>query len=186
MDSSWKLNLRAKIAILSTMYPDILDAGFSSTVTDEKFTSKDVSEAMKCTGVMKQEVSLEEMLQFQYLVAPDGNTFARSLNTALASDSIVIRPKSQWRTFVDLMLTPGQHYIEVADDVSDLVATVKHFLRNPGEANFLLQKTLTDRHAILSWDNIVNYSLGMLKQSSEMLCSRPNDVSVSGWLPLRV
>jgi hypothetical protein len=59
--------------------------------------------------------------KYRFLVHIDGNVGAHRLLTSLATGSVVFRVKSRFVSWIDHILQPGYHFVEVASDLSDLV-----------------------------------------------------------------
>lgn len=69
----------------------------------------------------KEEMSLETLLQYRYLLSVEGNDVATNLKWALASNSLVVMPAPQISSwFMEDALRPYVHYLPVRDDFSDL------------------------------------------------------------------
>ncbi len=89
-------------------------------------------------------MSIEDQLQYKFLICLEGNDVASNLKWAMSSNSVVITPKMRFETwFMEGALKPGVHYIEVKDDWSDFEEQVNYYLQNPAEA----QKMLENAHA---------------------------------------
>lgn len=84
-------------------------------------------------------MSIEEQLQYKFLICLEGNDVASNLKWAMSSNSVVITPKMRFETwFMEGALKPGVHYIEVKDDWSDFEDKVNYYLKNPAEAKKIL------------------------------------------------
>ncbi|WP_413112717.1 glycosyl transferase family 90 [Thaumasiovibrio sp. DFM-14] len=91
-------------------------------------------------------MSVEEQLQYKFLICLEGNDVASNLKWAMSSNSLVITPKMKFETwFMEGTLQPGVHYVEVADDYSDLEEKLNYYLANPQEA----EKIIANAHAYL-------------------------------------
>lgn len=83
----------------------------------------------------KQKISLEEHLQYKFILSLEGNDVASNLKWIMSSNSIAVMPKPKFETwFMEATLKPNQHYIEIAPDYSDLEERLEYYLSNPQEA----------------------------------------------------
>jgi len=73
----------------------------------------------------KEEMSLETMLQYKYLLSVEGNDVATNLKWILASNSLVVMPRPQISSWlIEDALLPYVHYLPVRDDFSDLESQI--------------------------------------------------------------
>ncbi|MEH0690620.1 glycosyltransferase [Vibrio cholerae] len=94
----------------------------------------------------KPFMSVEEQLQYKFLICLEGNDVASNLKWAMSSNSVVVTPKMKYETwFMEGTLKPGVHYIEVKDDWSDFDEKIEYYLANPEEA----QKIVKNAHAYI-------------------------------------
>lgn len=98
--------------------PD-LDIGFSEVTGAMAF--------LEATGFgpvercIKPALSMEEQLQYKYLLSLEGNDAASGLKWMLASNSVVLMPRPTILTWAcETLLVPGVHYVEVKHDLSNL------------------------------------------------------------------
>lgn len=80
-------------------------------------------------------MSIEEQLQYKFLLCIEGNDVATNLKWAMSSNSLVIMSKPKYETwFMEGKLEAGVHYVEVKDDYSDLPEKMDYYLANEQEA----------------------------------------------------
>ena len=80
-------------------------------------------------------MSVEEQLQYKFLICLEGNDVASNLKWAMSSNSIVVTPKMRYETwFMEGALEPGVHFIQVEDDWSDFEEKIRYYLDNPSES----------------------------------------------------
>ncbi|MEZ9231557.1 glycosyl transferase family 90 [Vibrio amylolyticus] len=83
----------------------------------------------------KPFMSVDEQLQYKFLICLEGNDVASNLKWAMSSNSVVITPKMKFETwFMEGTLKAGVHYIEVKDDWSDFDEKMQYYLAHPEEA----------------------------------------------------
>ncbi|MFH0272522.1 MULTISPECIES: glycosyl transferase family 90 [Vibrio harveyi group] len=88
----------------------------------------------------KEFMSIEEQLQYKFLLAIEGNDVATNLKWAMSSNSLVIMSKPKYETwFMEGRLEAGIHYVEVADDYSDLIEKMEYYIAHPEEAESIIK-----------------------------------------------
>ncbi|PFG45511.1 glycosyl transferase family 90 [Vibrio sp. ES.051] len=85
-------------------------------------------------------MSIEEQLQYKFLLAIEGNDVATNLKWAMSSNSLVIMSKPKYETwFMEGRLQAGTHYVEVQDDYSDLIEKIEYYTSHPEAAENIIQ-----------------------------------------------
>ena len=85
-------------------------------------------------------MSVEEQLQYKFLICLEGNDVASNLKWAMSSNSIVVTPKMRYETwFMEGALEPGVHFIQVEDDWSDFEEKIRYYLDNSSESEDILR-----------------------------------------------
>ncbi len=80
-------------------------------------------------------MSMEEQLQYKFLLAIEGNDVATNLKWSMSSNSLVMMSKPKYETwFMEGRLEAGKHYVEVKDDYSDLIEKMEYYLAHEEEA----------------------------------------------------
>ncbi|CAH1569181.1 glycosyl transferase family 90 [Vibrio rotiferianus] len=80
-------------------------------------------------------MSIEEQLQYKFLLCIEGNDVATNLKWAMSSNSLVIMSKPKYETwFMEGRLQAGIHYVEVKEDYSDLIEKMDYYLEHEQEA----------------------------------------------------
>lgn len=88
----------------------------------------------------KPFMSVEEQLQYKFLICLEGNDVASNLKWAMSSNSVVVTPKMKFETwFMEGTLQAGVHYIEVKDDWSDFDEKIQYYINNPLEAEKIVK-----------------------------------------------
>lgn len=86
-------------------------------------------------------MSIEEQLEYKFLLAIEGNDVATNLKWAMSSNSLVLMSKPKYETwFMEGRLQAGIHYVEVADDYSDLIEKMEYYIDHPEEAESIIQR----------------------------------------------
>ncbi len=83
----------------------------------------------------KPFLGIHQQLEHKFVLSIEGNDVATNLKWILSSNSLcfMARPKNEtW--FLESRLEAGRHYVELADDYSDLAEKVEHYARHTGDA----------------------------------------------------
>lgn len=87
-------------------------------------------------GVM----SISEQLQYKFILSIEGNDVATNLKWIMGSNSLCFMTRPKYETwFMEGTLKPGYHYIELADDYSDLEEKVEYYTKHLEEANSIVK-----------------------------------------------
>jgi len=74
----------------------------------------------------KEEMSLDTLLKYKYLLSVEGNDVATNLKWIMASNSLVVMPKPQICSWMmEDSLVPYVHYLPVRDDFLDLESQIE-------------------------------------------------------------
>jgi Glycosyl transferase family 90 len=97
--------------------------------------------AMVAHVTIRDPDPLATMGQYKYVLSLWGNhAFNPRLYRGLEAGSLVFHQATPTIRLVDDgLLVPGEHYVEVAPDLSDLVEKVEHFVRHPSEAHAIAE-----------------------------------------------
>ena len=88
----------------------------------------------------KHEMSIFDQLRYRYIMALEGNDVASNLKWVMSSNSVAVMPKPKMETwFMEGCLIAGYHYIEIADDFSDLPDVIQYYEKHPEEAKEIVR-----------------------------------------------
>ncbi|AHI28818.1 glycosyl transferase family 90 [Marinobacter similis] len=88
---------------------------------------------------LKPFMSIEEQLEYQFVVSVEGIDVATNLKWIMASNSLCMMRRPRFETwFMEGSLVPGYHYVELADDHSDLPEKIDYYTRFPEEAQEII------------------------------------------------
>lgn len=80
----------------------------------------------------KPRLSIREQLRFKFVLSIEGVDVATNLKWIMSSNSVCVMPKPRYETWImEGCLVPGLHYIEVADDFSDLEDKFEFYRARP-------------------------------------------------------
>lgn len=92
------------------------------------------------TAWNKNPLSIHDQLKYKFILSLEGNDVATSLKWILFSKSLCFMPKPRYESWLmEGRLRAGVHYVELADDFSDLDEKLDHYLSNPGEAEEIIR-----------------------------------------------
>ncbi len=85
------------------------------------------------------KMTIREHLDYQFVMAIEGNDVASNLKWVMSSNSIAVMPRPTCETwFMEGTLIPNYHYIEVKPDFSDVEERVTYYHEHPDEAERII------------------------------------------------
>lgn len=84
---------------------------------------------------VKPFLSIEQQLTHKFIMCIRGHDVATNLKWVMSSNSIAVMPRptvESW--FMEGLLKPDYHYIEIKDDYSDLIEKIEWFISHPKDA----------------------------------------------------
>lgn len=83
----------------------------------------------------KPFLSIAEQLRCKFILSIEGNDVATNTKWIMASNSLCFMPRPRYETwFMEGRLVPDHHYVQLRDDLSDLLDKRAHFQAHPQEA----------------------------------------------------
>jgi len=80
-------------------------------------------------------MTLDDQLQYKFILALEGNDVATNLKWIMSSNSIAVMPMPTYETwFMEGKLIPDYHFIEIKKDYSDLPEKLLYYISNPDKA----------------------------------------------------
>ena len=80
----------------------------------------------------KKKVSLDYHLRHKFILCIEGNDVASNLKWVMSSSSVAVMPKPKFESwFMEAILVPDYHYIQIKDDYSDLEKKLKFYIKYP-------------------------------------------------------
>lgn len=87
----------------------------------------------------RPKMSLYDHLDYRYIMSLEGNDVASNLKWVMSSNSIAVMPKPKYETwFMEGLLKPDFHYIEVKPDYSDLKQKLDYYSAHIDEAKSII------------------------------------------------
>lgn len=85
------------------------------------------------------KMTIKEHLDYQFIMAIEGNDVASNLKWVMSSNSLAVMPRPTCETwFMEGTLIPNYHYVEVAPDFSDVEERVRYYHEHPEEAKEII------------------------------------------------
>jgi len=112
------------------------------------------------------KMSINEHLEYKFILCLEGNDVASNLKWVMSSNSIAVMPKPRYETwFMEGTLVGGIHYIEIRDDYTDLEEKLRYYIEHTEEAEKILinahlhveQCKNMEREELISFLTILKY-----------------------------
>lgn len=116
-------NQRLKISKLDYEWDnDLLDAGITRFIKRSKITKNgiDFIYPNNFNFKLKPFMSLNEQLQYKYIINIEGNAAAYRLSNLLRMKSVILDVESEYYVWFKSLMKPMVHYIPIKSDLSDL------------------------------------------------------------------
>ena len=102
-------------------------------------TNRRKSTLPKVESWRRSFMSINEQLQYKFILSIEGNDVATNLKWIAQSNSLCLMNKPKIESwFMEGTLVPGKHYVEVRDDYADLLEKIKYYLEHPEEAEQII------------------------------------------------
>lgn len=90
-------------------------------------------------------LSIEQQLDYKFILSIEGNDVATSLKWILASNSLCFMCRPKYETwFMEGRLLPNVHYVALQSDYADLPEKIEYYRQNPKQAEAII-------HAANKW-----------------------------------
>jgi hypothetical protein len=98
----------------------------------------------KNTPWIKDKISIDEHLDFKFILCIEGYDVASNLRWVMSSNSLAVMPKPTCESwFMEGRLIPDHHYIQIKDDYSDLEERLNYYLDNSQRALEIIRNANT-------------------------------------------
>ena len=89
---------------------------------------------------LKNKISIEDHLKYKFIMCVEGVDVATNLKWVMSSNSIAVMPRPKIESwFMENMLIPEKHYIEIKEDYSDLESKIKYYIKNPEKCKRIIK-----------------------------------------------
>lgn len=123
-------NQRLKLA---TMRSEELDVGITKYTTNLKFDPIEQLGLPQKVAPIVDFKTIENQSNYKYIIHVDGNVVAYRLLKSMLTKSLILRVKSEYIHWIDHLIRPGEHYIEVKSDLSNLQTKLNWCKNNDAE-----------------------------------------------------
>jgi hypothetical protein len=87
----------------------------------------------------RERLSIQDQLKFKYILSLEGVDVATNLKWIMSSHSLCFSQKLKFETwYMEGLLQPGVHYVEIADDFSDVEEKIDYYENHPDEAEQII------------------------------------------------
>lgn len=85
-------------------------------------------------------LTIDQQLDYKFIACIEGNDVATNLKWVMSSNSLPVMPTPTMESwFQEPLLRPGEHYVDVKDDYSDLLDRMDYYLSHPAEAREMIE-----------------------------------------------
>jgi glycosyl transferase family 25 len=104
-----------------------------------------------------------DMIHYQYILDVDGAASTWDATAwKLNSGSVIIKPKSVWKQWFYHEYLPGIHYVEIANDFSDLSEKYAWCRAHPDECQRMVQNCLALFQSVYAYHNVIECTKKMV------------------------
>ena len=88
----------------------------------------------------KPFLSIEEQLQYKFILSIEGNDVATNLKWIMSSNSLCFMPTPKFETwYMESKLIPNVHYVHIKDDYSDMLEKMEYYATNESDAQEIVK-----------------------------------------------
>ena len=155
--ASWSGNPRARLTVLSRMYPDSLDAAITSWPQPHGGNLSVLTRFLRAGP----RVPPDYLRRYKYVVDVDGNVQSNRFREVMTQDAIVLKA-TRFVSAYAASLHTLPHVIPISADLSDLIPTIHCLQRHDAAAMRTLQRGMAAAAGILSYDSVQAYWADLL------------------------
>lgn len=99
-----------------------------------------VSTRAKYPNWIRPRLTLEEHLNYKFILCLEGNDVASNLKWVMSSNSLAVMPAPTYETwFMEGTLIPDYHYVAIKSDYSDLEDKLRYYMEHEDEALAIIE-----------------------------------------------
>jgi hypothetical protein len=159
-------NPRLKLAYLSTIHGNILDAGITAwNLRPRKIIHEKYLRTINIKELpfgLKSKLSLQEQQQYKYIVNVNGHVCAYRLSLELESGFCILLADSKYKLWYSNLLTPWVHYVPVKEDLSDLIKQINWCINNDKKCEKISNNAIKFAKQYLCKEAILDYLQNVL------------------------
>ena len=99
-----------------------------------------IRERVSREGLLRPFMPMAEMAEHRFILDIDGNANSWNFMQKLRLGCCVLRVESEWRQWFSDRLIAWEHYVPVAQDLSDLLERAEWCFANPGECSAIAER----------------------------------------------
>ncbi|XP_033228056.1 protein O-glucosyltransferase 2-like [Belonocnema kinseyi] len=145
-------------------YPDLINA----SITNFFFFRDEIEKY----GPGQTPISFFNFFEYKYQLNIDGTVAAYRFPYLLAGGSLVFKQDSQYYEFFYKQLTPGEHYIPIKSDLSDLVEKIKWAQENDDTAHKISRTGRQFARDNLMPKDVLCYHVALFEEWSKRLTNK--------------
>lgn len=162
-------NIRLKVHYMSEQYPDILDCGIVDKNGRLKKHEQSDLDYLKKKIDLKPFMNMEEQNKFKYHLVLDGHAAAYRLTGLFSMNVLVMIPKSIYKIWARYYLKPDVHYIELEEDLSDLIEKYHWCEKNQDKCFEIIKNGNEIFDKYFSNEAVFDHSQNRLRQISNLV-----------------
>ena len=94
-----------------------------------------VNKNNKHENLLKEILTIDEQLDYKFILCLEGNDVASNLKWVMSSQSLAVMPIPKYETwFMEATLIPNYHYMLIKDDYSDFEERMEYYIKHTDEA----------------------------------------------------
>lgn len=119
---------------------------------------------------IKDKLSIENHLDYKFILSLEGNDVATNLKWIMSSNSIAVCPPLLIETwYMEGTLIPNQHFIGISEDFSDLDQNLNYYIEHKKEAEEIIENAKLHRNSFSNPIKEDLISLLVLKKYFELV-----------------
>ena len=155
--SSWSANPRARLTVLSRMYPDAIDAAITAWPQPHGGNLSVLKRFLRAAPRAKPGY----FRRHKYVVDVDGNVQSNRFREVMSHDAIVLKA-TRFTSAYAPSLPSLPHVIRIRPDLSDLVPTLRCLQQHDAAALRALTRGMAAAATLLSYENVLAYWADLL------------------------
>jgi len=124
-------NERIRLAAACASRPDLFDVKLSNIAQVPEASIPLVRARLEERGLFAAPVPMEVFSRYKFALQVDGNASAWSFFEKFALACCVLRVASRFEAWFEPRIAPWEHFVPIAEDLHDLIATTEMLTRTP-------------------------------------------------------
>ena len=166
--ASWSGNMRARLSVLSRMYPGDVDAAITAWPQGHGGNLSVLKHFLRAAPRVKPDY----FRRFKYVVDVDGNVQSNRFREIMTHDAIVLKATSFASAYAP-SLDALPHVIRVKPDLSDLIPTIRCLQRHDAATLRALHRGMAAAKSLLSHENVLAYWADLIEHYAALQTFTP-------------